>query len=151
MNICGQYTRPSKGYLKSVWSWYFMLCLSGADHELLLMHNSVSASDAEASNGPEAVGFTVVCSFFALWVSSAVEQHDLVYLFCRQLAVQVSWHLHHCVVDSSICLYNCASCTWSLSWYPQTLHEDTSQDLWGELGVYLMHHIVRSVQNQNTL
>lgn len=91
---------------------------------------------------PEAAGFAVVCGRFALCVSSAVEQHDLVHISCWQAAVQVSWHLHRCVVDSSVCLHNCACCTWSLSWRPQTLHEDTSQDLWGELGVYLMHNTV---------
>lgn len=122
--------------------WLILIFCAVFDNEFLLMYISASASDTEASTGP----VDLVHSHFPLCVSSVVEQHDLVYISCWH-AVQVSWHLHHCVVDYSDCLHNCASCAWSFSWYPQTLHEDTSQDLWGELNVYLMHNIIRRVHN----
>lgn len=135
------------------WSWYFVPSLSDADDELVLIQRRLQTPRlrSDQKTCPKAVGFAVVCSLFALCVSSAVEQHDLVHISCWQAAVQVSWHLHRCVVDSSVCLHNCACCTWSLSWRPQTLHEYTSQDLWGELGVYLMHNITRRLQNQRVI
>lgn len=79
----------------------------------------------------------------SLWCAASFKQHDLVYISYWQPAVQVYRYLHHCVVGSPGCLHNCASCTWSLFWFPQILHEDTSQDLRGELGICVMLSIIR--------
>lgn len=90
---------------------------------------SPSASDTEASRRPEGWGCQCCVHPRRSLLSPWLALHFLSTTFCAGVLASPSlcgW--------SSVCLHNRAWCTRSLFWFAQTLHEDTSPDLWGELG-----------------